>query len=66
VARRALAILAIHHLGHSVTDVAIMLQKHPGSASRWLETSRILSEGPDSVSKILELIPDLCADTLRM
>ena len=39
-ARRALAVLAAHHLGHSVADVAVMLRKHPGSLSRWPRRTR--------------------------
>jgi len=66
MARRAFAILAFHHICHSVADVTVMLQKHPGSVSRWLETSRCMSDSTGSVSEILELIPDCDADPARM
>lgn len=43
-ARRTFAILAVEHLGHSVADVAKLVAKHPGSVSRWLETSRCVAD----------------------
>ncbi|MCJ7753719.1 MAG: hypothetical protein MUP13_04070, partial [Thermoanaerobaculales bacterium] len=37
-ARKVFAVLAVEYLDHWVADVAVFLNKHPGSVSRWLET----------------------------
>jgi len=66
MARRAFAILAVHRLNHSVAEVALMLQRHPGSVSRRLETSRCMNDSTCSVSEILEFAPDLDVDPIRM
>lgn len=58
-ARKALAIIAADHLNHSVADIARLLQKHPGSVSRWLETPRGTENHPKSVSKILNRLTEL-------
>jgi putative transposase len=55
-ARRTFAILAVEHLGHSVGDVAKLVAKHPGSVSRWLETSGCAADR----HRIQSLIQDHC------
>ena len=55
-ARRTFAILAVEHLGYSVGDVAKLVAKHPGSVSRWLETSRCVADR----CRVQALIEDLC------
>lgn len=57
-ARRAFAVLAVERLGRSVGEVAAQVCKHPGSVSRWLETSRRLSNGSHGVSALVDLIHD--------
>jgi putative transposase len=66
LARKAFAILAVHYLGHSVADVAMILQKHPGSVSRWLETPRGTQDNTELFSEILESKPGLDADSTGM
>jgi REP element-mobilizing transposase RayT len=58
-ARRALAVIAVDHLEFSVADVARLLQKHPGSVSRWLETPRGPVDRPELVSRVLPFLTDL-------
>jgi hypothetical protein len=58
-ARKALAIIAVDHFSHSVTDVTQLLQKHPGSVSRWLEAPPGTENHPQSVSKILDRLTEL-------
>jgi predicted transcriptional regulator len=65
-ARKALATLAVDHLGHSVADVAGLLHKHPGSVSRWLKTPRSTDGHDDSVSAILEITKELRSDLTKM
>jgi len=55
-ARWTFAILAVEHLGYSVGDVAKLVDKHPGSVSRWLETSRCVANR----RRVQALIEDLC------
>lgn len=55
-ARRAFSILAVEQLGHSVGDVAVLLNKHPGSVSRWLETSRCINDPCDQVPSEMALL----------
>ncbi len=64
--RKALATLAVDHLGHSVADVADLLRKHPGSVSRWLKTPRRTDGHDDSVSAILESVAELSSDLKKM
>lgn len=66
LARKALAILAVDHLGHSVADVADLLQKRPGSVSRWLKTHRNTDGHDDSVSAILKITTELSNDLKKM
>jgi len=56
---KALAVIALDHLEFSVDDVAQFLQQHPGSVSRWLETSRGSVDRPELVSRIVALTTDL-------
>jgi putative transposase len=65
-ARKAFAILAVHHLGYSVADVAMMLQKHPGSVSRWLETPRGTDDSTELASEIFKLKSYFDADSSGM
>jgi putative transposase len=65
-ARKAFAVLAVNQLGHSVADVAMMLQKHPGSVSRWLETPRGIDDSTELASGILKLKPYLDAEPTGM
>jgi hypothetical protein len=58
--------LAVDHLGHSVADVADLLQKHPGSVSRWLKTQRRADGHDTSVSAILETVAKLSCDMKKM
>jgi len=60
-ARRAVAVLTVERLGHSVREVAAHLHKHPGSVSRWLETSRSIAPGSHHVSEVVDLIHDRIA-----
>ena len=54
-ARKAFAVVAVECLGHAVADVAVFLNKHPGSVSRWLETPTGTDHNPGLVKHILEL-----------
>ena len=65
-ARKALATLVVDRLGHSVADVADLLQKHPGSVSRWLETPRRADRHDNSGSAILETATKLGCDLTKM
>ena len=66
LARKALATLAVDHLEHSVADVADLLNKHPGSVSRWLKTPCSTDEHDDSVSAILDIATELSSDLTKM
>ena len=61
-ARKASAIVAVDHLGHSVADVAHLLQKHPGSVSRWLKTPRGTYRYDNTVSAILKAVARRLSD----
>jgi len=64
--RKALATLAVNHLGHSVADVAGLLRKHPGSVSRWLKTPRSTDGHDDSLSAILETVAEISGDLNKL
>lgn len=64
--RKALATLAVNHLGHSVADVAGLLRKHPGSVSRWLKTPRSTDGHDDSLITILETIAEISGDLNKL
>ena len=64
--RKALATLAVNHLGHSVADVADLLQKHPGSVSRWLKTPRGTDGYNGSLSAILETVSKISGDLKKL
>jgi len=64
--RKALATLAVNHLGHSVADVAGLLRKHPGSVSRWLKTPRSTDGHDDSLSAILETVAEIGGDPNKL
>lgn len=66
LARKALATLAVDHLGFSVADVADLLQKHPGSVSRWLKTPRRTDGQDTTVSAILETVAELGCEMNKM
>jgi len=55
-ARKVFAVVAVECLGHAVADVAVFLQKHPGSVSRWLETPTGPDHNQGLVKPILELV----------
>ena len=66
-ARKAFAILAVEYLGHAVADVAVFLQKHPGSVSRWLETPGATYDRAGLAELLLELAAAaLDVDSTRM
>lgn len=54
------------HLGFSVADVADLLQKHPGSVSRWLKTPQRTDGHDTTVSAILETAAELGCDMKKM
>ena len=60
--RKALATLAVNHLGHSVADVANLLRKHPGSVSRWLKTPCGTDGHDGSLPAILETVAEISGD----
>ena len=51
--------VAVDQLDSSVADVEQLLQEHPGSVSRWLETLRGVSNRSELVSRILTLTTEL-------
>lgn len=64
--RKALATLAVNHLGHSVADVADLLRKHPGSVSRWLKTPCGTDGHDGSLSAILETVAEISSDLKKL
>jgi hypothetical protein len=54
-ARKAFAFLAVEYFGHAVADVAVFLEKLPGSVSRWLETPAATDDRAGLAEQLLEV-----------